>query len=176
MAAMAAELQVPWDVNSEIARRHDGTRFPQAEAAGPNNIEQLYRGPLRQAALSTDTGDGVQCSCARSVRGHLGVRGRVYRASARRSWPAASARRRSTRSGRRQPVLNWIRGLTLQDFEACRDCSHRTFCKRSSGSVFADYGNYTGPQKFGDEWACMEAELVHELVDDDQTRAARARS
>jgi radical SAM protein with 4Fe4S-binding SPASM domain len=66
------------------------------------------------------------------------------------------------------PTLRWIRGLTLQDFPACRSCDHMKHCRRSSGVIYNNTGFYNGPRHFGEDWSCVEAEVYHRIHDDDR--------
>jgi len=63
---------------------------------------------------------------------------------------------------RDSPQLQRIRDLALDDFEACKPCPDRPYCRRSSGVVYVNTGNYTG----ADEWTCMEASILHQLTDE----------
>ena len=60
------------------------------------------------------------------------------------------------------PVLNKIRGLTMEDYPTCSTCVDRPFCRRSNGVVFVNTGDYTAL----DDWTCMEAALLHNIHDD----------
>ena len=166
MIDLCESMSVPWNVDPQVTDRYDGTRFPNAMRLDRETLEKLYRGPLRARVLLGDPHpDSVQCSCARSVCG-ISAFGDVYPCIAA-PMKAGSLRESSFHDiwvG--SPVLNWIRGLTLEDFAACRACDHRAFCRRSSGVIFTNTGNYTGPDRFGDDWVCMEAELTHQLIDE----------
>jgi hypothetical protein len=63
------------------------------------------------------------------------------------------------------PQLKWIRGLRLTDFAACESCDHLKHCRRSSGVIYSNTGVYNGPTTLGDDWTCMEAEVIHAIHD-----------
>jgi radical SAM protein with 4Fe4S-binding SPASM domain len=67
------------------------------------------------------------------------------------------------------PQLNWIRGLRLDDFPTCKSCEHISHCRRSSGTIYNNTGQYTGPARVGDDWTCMEAAVLHRIHDDSPT-------
>ena len=101
MSAMAAEMDIPWDVNSEITDRYDGTRFPQRMRPERATLEGLLevrsgirRSPRRPANPSSAAVPDRSPASRRSVTS--------TRASARHCSPGVSASRRSTKCGRRR--------------------------------------------------------------------------
>jgi radical SAM protein with 4Fe4S-binding SPASM domain len=165
MIALGAELGVPWTFDPQITARYDGSRTDEL-SVDRDTLDALYRGPLRHLVPpAVENPDSVQCACARSVAG-ISAFGEVYPCIGA---PIASG------SLRRQsfheiwigsPQLNKIRGLELDDFAACKSCEHIAHCRRSSGTIYSNTGIYTGPAKVGDDWTCMEAEVLHRIHDE----------
>jgi hypothetical protein len=62
---------------------------------------------------------------------------------------------------RESPTLRWVRGLRKEDFVACDGCSHSQYCRRTSGVMLNNTGEFTGPRNFGDDACCVEAEVIH---------------
>jgi len=166
MIALAEGLGVRYSFDPQISARYDGSRSSLEERVDHATLERLYRGPLRHLVPPADARrDSVQCSCARSVCG-ITSHGMVYPCIGA-PLPAGSLRQQSFQEiWRGSPVLRWIRDLRLQDFAACHRCPHMTHCRRSSGIVYSNTGLYNGPEKFGDDWSCMEAEVLHRLHDE----------
>ena len=65
---------------------------------------------------------------------------------------------------RRLPGLPRARGH-CRNRQACPD---RPFCRRSSGVVYTNTGNYTGSEP----WTCQEAQIIHKLYDEAQAEGA----
>jgi len=40
------------------------------------------------------------------------------------------------------------------------------YCRRSSGVIYSNTGVYNGPEKFGDDFVCIEAEVLHQIHDE----------
>lgn len=165
MIALGSQLAIPYTFDPQITARYDGSRtdeLPVDEAT----LEALYRGPLRHLVPpAVENPSSVQCACARSVAG-ISAFGEVYPCIGA---PVASGslRRQSFHEiWTGSPQLNWIRGLRLDDFAACKSCEHIAHCRRSSGTIFANTGLYTGPAQVGDDWTCMEAGVLHRLHDE----------
>jgi radical SAM protein with 4Fe4S-binding SPASM domain len=177
MLELSRELGVSCTVDPQLTARYDGTSSSLDLRVDGATLERLYRGPLRELlpAHGCHPGRSVQCSCARSVCG-ISAFGQVYPCIGA---PIASGdlRRQSfAEIWRGSPELNRIRGLELSDFAACEPCGHRPHCRRSSGVIYNNTGRYTGPERFGDEWTCMEAELLHRLHDEEAALNAAPQS
>lgn len=167
MIALARSLGVTATMNPHLSARYDGTREPLDERINRPTLERLYRGPLRDLtpAPSCTRDRSLQCACARSVCG-ISAHGEVYPCIGA-PMPSGNLRRQSfAEIWKSSPQLNWIRGLQRSDFAACQSCAHQAHCQRSSGVLFVNTGQYTGPARFGDDWTCMEAELLHQLHDE----------
>lgn len=163
MIEIADELGVPYGVDPQVTARYDGSTSSLDLRVDRAEIERLYRGPLRRLLPEADASPGrpVQCACARSVCA-ITSRGDVYPCIGA-PLVAGNVRERSFAAiWRDSPVLQRIRALTLDDFPACKPCPHRPFCRRNSGVVYTNTGNYTGPEA----WTCMEAEVIHRLHDE----------
>src|SRR5262249_32954367 len=121
MIALGTELGVPWTFDPQITARYDGSRTDDLPVAGPT-LAALYRGPLRhRIPPPIENPTSVQCACARSVAG-ISAFGEVYPCIGA---PVASGslRRQSFHEiWTGSPQLNWIRGLRLDDFAACKSC------------------------------------------------------
>jgi radical SAM protein with 4Fe4S-binding SPASM domain len=177
MLELARALRVSCTVDPQLTARYDGTTSSLDLRIDRATLERLYRGPLRALlpAHGCHPGRSVQCSCARSVCG-ISAFGQVYPCIGA-PIPAGDLRRQSfAEVWRDSPQLNEIRGLTLADFPACEPCAHRAHCRRSSGVIYNNTGRYTGPQRFGDEWTCMEAEVLHRLHDEEAALSGAPRS
>lgn len=168
MIALATSLDVAFTVDPFITARYDGTRDSLDLLVDRETLANLYRGPLRhllpeQECRPTDSVASVQCSCARATCG-ISAYGDVYPCIAA-PVPSGNLREKSFREiWTTSPELNRIRNLTLDDFAACKPCPHRSHCRRSSGVIYTNTGNYTGPDKFGDDWTCLEAEVVGDIL------------
>ena len=162
MLNSAHELGIEYGINPQISARYDGTDSSLNNQLTREQLLELYSGPLKNHLPEPDYDPkrSVQCGCARGVCG-ISSTGDVY--------PCIGA---SLSSGniRNQPFakiwksskkLNRIRNLKLEDFKTCQPCPHRPYCRRSSGFVFTNTGQYTGP----DEWTCMEAEVIHSILE-----------
>ena len=174
MMALAEQLAVPYGIDPQITARYDGTRDPLRLPLARSSLAQLYRGPLQHLVPPTiDNPTSVQCACARSVCG-ISAFGEVYPCIGA-PVPSGNLRQRSFHEiWADSPTLQWIRQLKLRDFPSCEPCDHLAHCRRSSGVIFANTGDYTGPPRFGDDWTCMEAEVLHELHDEHREPTAGA--
>jgi radical SAM protein with 4Fe4S-binding SPASM domain len=174
MMALAAELGVAYNIDPQITARYDGSRSSLDLRVDRPTLEALYRGPLAHLVPPpVENPTSVQCACARSVAG-ISAFGEVYPCIGA-PIPSGSLRQASFHDiwwG--SPELNKIRGLKLDDFGACKSCDHLAHCRRSSGVVYANTGLYTGPAQLGDDWTCMEAEVLHAIHDDGPAPAADA--
>lgn len=163
MQALAGELGVTYVLDPQLTARYDGTTSSLDNRVDAPTLDALYRGPLRGALgeITCHADRDVQCSCARTVCG-ISSTGEVYPCIGA---PVPSGNLREQSFGEiwtGSPALNRIRGLTLQDFSACEPCPDRPFCRRSSGVVFTNTGNYTGPEA----WTCMEAGIIRRIHED----------
>lgn len=170
MMALAEELGVAYGVDPQLTARYDGTTSSLDERLDGATLEALYRGPLAPLVPPPPTeaeraAPSLQCACARSVAG-ITAFGEVYPCIGA-PLPSGSLRERSFREiWRASPQLQWIRGLGREDFATCARCDHAPHCRRSSGVILANTGDYTGPPRFGDDLTCAEAELLHRLHDE----------
>jgi radical SAM protein with 4Fe4S-binding SPASM domain len=168
LVGLIDSLGVVANLDTHITPRYDGGRDPVGLRVDAETLERLYRGPLRHLVDAPDCSPdrSVQCSCARSVVA-IASNGDVYpcigaplRAGNVREQPFAEIWATS-------PVFRKIRGLTLDDFTACKPCPDRPYCRRSSGVVYVSTGEYTGPE----EWTCMEASVLHRIADGESDSA-----
>ena len=152
-------LGLPCSIDPQITRRVDGDAAPLHLRVDREMLARLYAGPLREMAPSPCFDGGVQCNCARSVCG-IGANGDVYPCIGA-PWRAGNLRERPfAEIWRESPVFERIRALTLDDFAACKPCPDRPWCRRSSGTVYMNTGDYTGAEP----WTCMEANVLRGLT------------
>ncbi|HEY9724036.1 MAG TPA: radical SAM protein [Oscillatoriaceae cyanobacterium] len=167
MLAIAERHGVTFSLDSQLTARYDGTTSSLDHRVDAETLEALYRGPLGHLL---DTGRCVpqremNCSCARTVVG-ISATGEVYPCIGA-PMPSGNLREAPfSEIWRGSPVLNRVRGLTLPDFKDCAGCPDRPFCRRSSGAVYVNTGDYTGAEP----WTCMEAALLHRMYDEAQAR------
>jgi radical SAM protein with 4Fe4S-binding SPASM domain len=166
MIEMASQEKIPYTIDPQIFARYDGSRSSLDDRVDRETLDLLFRGPLRSLLpASNPARTSVQCSCARSVCG-ISAFGEVYPCIGA-PIPSGNLRQHSFHEvWWSSPALQWIRGLRLDDFPACRSCEHMTHCRRSSGAIYNNTGMYNGPARFGDDWSCMEAEVFHRIHDE----------
>lgn len=166
MNALAEDLGVACNMDLQITARYDGTRSSLDAALHQSDFERLYRGPLAEFAVPTQgSHPQIACPCARSVCG-ITATGDIYPCIGA-PLPAGNVSDVPFREvWRTSKVLNWIRALRNKDFPACNSCPHLTFCKRTSGVLLSNMGEFTGPSKFGEDLTCVEAEVVHRLAEE----------
>lgn len=169
MLALAEEAGVPYSLDPHITARYDGSRSSLDLALERQTLERLYRGPLKRYVSDGRKVARIACPCARSVCG-IGSSGDVYPCIGA-PLPAGNLRSSSFREiWRHSPTLQWVRGLRDEDFGACASCSHVSYCRRNSGMMLSNTGSFTGPARFGDDFCCTEAEVVHRVAE--ESRAA----
>lgn len=161
MVDLVKQLGVGCGIDPQITARYDGTTSSLDLRIDRETLAELYRGPLAPYVsvpqCSRDT--APQCSCARSVVA-IASNGDVLPCVGA-PIPSGNIRDKSfAEIWRDSPQLKRIRDLELDDFKTCQPCPDRSYCRRSSGVVYVNTGNYTGPE----EWTCMEASVLHELA------------
>jgi pyrroloquinoline quinone biosynthesis protein E len=166
MIDLADSLGLPYGIDPQITARYDGSRESLDLRVDKETLERLYRHELHHLVPpAAENPSSVQCSCARSVVG-ISAFGEVYPCIGA-PVPSGSLRKMSFHQiWTESQTLNWIRGLRLDDFAACKSCEHLKHCRRSSGVIFANTGVYNGPVQLGDDWTCMEAEVIHRIHDE----------
>jgi AdoMet-dependent heme synthase len=166
MMQMAQERGFTYGIDPQLTARYDGSTGPLDLRVDRPTLESLYRGPLSHLVPPTvENPSSVQCACARTVCG-ISAFGEVYPCIGA-PVPSGNLRRATFHQiWTESPQLNRIRGLRLDDFAACKSCEHMPHCRRSSGVIYTNTGEYTGPPSFGDDWTCMEAEVIHAIHDD----------
>jgi radical SAM protein with 4Fe4S-binding SPASM domain len=169
MTALSERLGVTYTLDPQLTARYDGTTSSLDHRVDAETLEALYRGPLKEALGGPQCfpDRDVQCSCARTVCG-INSAGEVYPCIGA-PVPSGNLREQSFMDiWRHSPALNRIRGLTIDDFTDCKACPDRPFCRRSSGAVFTNTGNYTGAEP----WTCDEAAIIHKLYDEAHAEGA----
>lgn len=163
MMNMARDMRVSFTIDPHITARYDGTRSSLDMRVDRDTLHRLYTGQLASMVPEPDCNPNrsVQCSCARSVCGISAV-GDVYPCIAAPIKCGNLREKTFKEIWRDSEELNRIRNLKLDDFAVCKPCPDRPFCRRSSGVVYTNTGNYTGPE----EWICMEANLLHQIYEE----------
>ncbi|MBI2059479.1 MAG: radical SAM protein [Nitrospirae bacterium] len=161
MADYAKSQGLPYSLDPQITARYDGTKNSSDLRVDAATLASLYRGILRETVTIPNSPPHLppQCSCARSTCG-ITAFGEVYPCIGA---PLAAGNLRESSFAdiwAHSPVLQRIRGLTLEDFPTCKPCSYRAQCRRSSGAVYSITGDYTGAE----DWTCMEAEILHTIA------------
>lgn len=160
MIELVERLGVSCGISPFITARYDGTTSSLDERVDRATLAALYRGPLRRFLTEPDFGPNrsVQCACARATCG-ISASGDVYPCIGAPIPSGNLRQKRFSEIWQDSPELNRIRALSLDDFDTCAPCSDRPFCKRSSGVVYTNTGDYTGPEEF----TCMDASVGHEI-------------
>lgn len=162
MLAICQREGYHFTLDPQISARYDGSRGSLDHRVSLPVLEELYRGPLREAlGQPTCRSDAdMQCSCARAVVA-VNAQGEVYPCIAA---PLPSG---NIRAGgfaavwRDSPQLNRLRGLTLDDYARCAPCPDRGYCRRSNGVSLVNTGEYTGV----DPWNCGEAAIIRQIAE-----------
>lgn len=164
MLRLVGSLGVRAGIDPHVTSRYDGTRDPLDRRLDRETLEAVYRGPLRFLLRPPECNPDLapQCGCARSVIG-IAATGDVYPCIGA-PIPAGNVRQAPlARIWETSPEFLRIRSLRPDDFPVCKPCPDRPFCRRSSGAVYVVTGDYTGPE----EWTCMEANVLHEIHDEE---------
>jgi radical SAM protein with 4Fe4S-binding SPASM domain len=157
----AEESQFPFAINALITGRYDGTNGSLGTRIADEDIEPLYRGPLRHLVprkAPAAAPEDFACNCA---RGNCAVtsQGDVYPCIA---VPYKAGNVRELPFGeiwRNSPVFARIRSLRLPDYSHCAPCPHRAWCPRDRGANLLASGDYTGVDPF----ICRVAETCHRI-------------
>lgn len=163
MIELAAALDVTFALDPQLTARYDGTTSSLEHRVDADTLEALYRGPLREylGGPNCQMDRDMACSCGQAVVG-VSATGEVYPCIGA-PVPAGNLRDASfSEIWRTSPVLNRIRGLTMEDYPTCAICPDRPFCRRSNGVALVNTGEYTGL----DPWTCKEAEILHRIHDE----------
>jgi radical SAM protein with 4Fe4S-binding SPASM domain len=161
----AAEGQgFPYDIDLTLTGRYDGTKTSLATRVREEDLEPLFRGPLRHLVRTKEVPkDASACNCA---RGNCAVssQGDVfpciavpYRAGNVREQPFSEIWRHS-------PVFQRIRTLRLDDYPHCAPCDLKPWCSRHRGASYLASGEYTGIDPF----LCTTAKAVRKVVTGEQ--------
>ena len=168
MMELADELGFSFLMDTTITGRYDGQMNSLATRVTPGELEELYRGPLRSLLEVRDRDPGEEdwtCNCARGNCA-ISATGDVYPCIAV-PWKAGNVREQPfAEIWRSSPVFRKIRALRLSDFEHCKPCEFKRWCKRSPGAVFLSTADYTSI----DPWVCEEAEIIKKVVGDTKLR------
>ena len=157
MLSNAQDWGVKCFVSTELTGRYDDTISSTDYRVTRAQYTQLLQGPHAHLFNTANEEGAVQCACARTNMG-VSSNGDIYPCIGA---PITSGNIRSqslTQIWHESAELNKIRNLKLDDFKTCKPCPSRKYCQRSSGGVYVDTGNYTGPEVH----TCMEADLRRE--------------
>jgi radical SAM protein with 4Fe4S-binding SPASM domain len=165
MAAMRAAADAEgysYGIDVSITPRHDGTRGSLATRIDEQQVEELYRGPLRDMVPTGKRGvteETFPCNCARGNCA-ISAYGDVYPCISV-PWPAGNVREQPFIDiWRSSPVFQRIRGLRMADYEACAPCADKAYCSRSRSAAFTYSGSYTGVDPF----ICRTAAITRAVV------------
>lgn len=154
---MAEARGTAWRADTYLRPRHDGDRAVTRRRASDEQLERLYRGPLRDRL---PRGRDLQCGCARSNCAVTAV-GDVYPCIAV-PWRCGNVRERPFREiWEHSPQFAEIRALRTEDFSSCSPCALKSVCGRSPGPAYILTGDYTGV----DPWICGDAEIRRRAVE-----------
>jgi AdoMet-dependent heme synthase len=153
------DRNLEYGINPQITSRYDGTNSSLEVRVSETQLTDLYRSTLKDhlPIPDFDPKASVQCGCAVGICA-IGFEGTVYPCIGA---PVPAGNIRETpfiQIWKNSEVFKTIRNLKLSDFKSCEPCEDRPFCRRSSGLVYANTKNYTGPE----EWTCMEAKVIHQ--------------
>ena len=147
-----------------ITSRHDGTRGSLAMRMTGAQVDQLYRGPLRDLrpkAKREPTDGNFACNCARGNCA-ISAYGDVYPCVAV-PWTAGNVREQPFSDiWQSSPVFQRIRGLRIADYESCAPCADKAYCYRNRGAAFNYSGSYTGTDPFVCETAAIARTIATE--------------
>jgi radical SAM protein with 4Fe4S-binding SPASM domain len=164
MRAAASAGGFAYLVDLTITARHDGDDGSLTTRVTRQQLEELYRGPLRDlipGGQHAVTDESFRCNCARGNCA-ISARGDVYPCV---SVPLAAGNIRQQTFQEiwtTSPVFQRIRGLRLDDYEKCGPCPHKAHCGHDRGAAFNATGSYTG----ADPFVCSGGELAHALADE----------
>ena len=171
MRAQADGRGYSYMVDLTITSRHDGSAGSLDTRVDRTQLEQLYRGPLRDLAIrgkTPTTEESFPCNCARGNVGITATGDVVPCVSV--PWTAGNVREQPfAEIWKSAPVFQQIRGLSIADYEHCAPCAHKDHCQRNRGAALTASGSYTGVDPF----VCATAELAHTLADERAAAEAR---
>jgi len=166
MRAAASAEDFPYTVDVTITPRHDGTRGSLVTRMDDGQLEELYRGPLRDmvpAGKRQMTEERFSCNCARGNCA-ISAYGDVYPCIAV-PWAAGNVREQPFIDiWRESPVFQRIRGLRIADYPACAPCADKPYCSRNRGAAFNYSGDYTGVDPF----VCKTAAITRAIATEPQ--------
>ncbi len=162
MRAAADSEGFPYLVDMTITARNDGTRSSLATRLEDDQVDGLYRGPLRDmvpAGKREMTEDNFPCNCARGNCA-ISASGDVYPCVSV-PWAAGNVREQPFIDiWRSSPVFQRIRGLRIADYPACAPCDDKAYCNRSRGAALNYSGSYTGTDPF----VCRTAAITRAIA------------
>jgi len=157
MIEIANSLECQFSFSTDLTERYDHSTLDRTIAITPDQYKELL---TKHTDLFYDTNpdSAFQCECARTVCA-IASNGDVYPCIGA-PIPSGNIYDQSFDNiWRNSEKLNEIRNLKKENFKTCNSCDLATYCTRSSGSAYANTGNYTGPNPQN----CMEAKMRSEL-------------
>ena len=163
MRAAAAANGFSYAVDVTITSRHDGSRSSLQTRVDDRQLDELYRGPLRDliptGKREASKSDSFACNCARGSCA-ISAHGDVYPCISV-PWSAGNVREQAfVDIWRSSPVFQHIRGLRLADYPACVSCSDRPYCSGNRGAAISYSGSYTGIDPF----VCRTAAVTRKIA------------
>lgn len=157
MIEIADELNCQYSFSTDLTERYDQTKLDKSLALTFEQYKYLLQNH-KDLFHDSNPDKAFQCECARTVCaiatngdvypciGAPIPSGNIYHESFKQIWNSSKQ-------------LNEIRNLKTSDFKTCQSCHLAENCTRSSGSAYANTGNYTGPNPQN----CMEAKARSDL-------------
>ena len=131
----------------EITERYDSSTGSKQNELSKHEYTELLTGNLSEIFQTDNKEHALQCSCARSVCG-INSNGDVYPCIGA-PIPSGNLHKKSfSEIWQNSYELKKIRNLKESDFVQCQKCEYIENCSRSSGSIYANTGNYTGCDDF----------------------------
>jgi radical SAM protein with 4Fe4S-binding SPASM domain len=166
MRASASAEGFAYSIDVTITPRHDASRGSLATRVTDEQLDQLYRGPLRDLVPKGKrkiTDEGFACNCARGGCA-ISVHGDVYPCVAV-PWTAGNVLEQPFIDiWRSSPVFQRIRGLRVADYESCAPCPDKPYCSGNRGAAFNYSGSYTGIDPF----VCRTAAVTRAIATESQ--------
>ncbi len=142
MIDQTLETKAQYQVSTEITSRYDGTHTSQDYKLSGQQMSKLLDSHSN-LFMFKNTDHALQCSCAKTVIA-IGYDGSIYPCIGAPIFVGHIKDAPLVETWSNSKVFNDIRGLKQKDFKECQTCSFLDFCSRSSGSIYANTGNYTG--------------------------------
>jgi radical SAM protein with 4Fe4S-binding SPASM domain len=158
---LAKRLNADFIITPEVTARHDGTDSSLGHVPTPEKTRQVF---TKNADLFVydevkfDPNRFMQCSCALQSCA-ITATGDVY-PCINAPMKAGNIRDASFQEiWDNSPLFERIRSLKHTDFKDCQSCEDKSWCGRSSGTVYTNTGDYLGT----DPVTCSQAKIRREV-------------